>query len=356
MRANFWRGRRVWITGHTGFKGAWLALLLHHLGAEVHGYALEPPTEPSLFEQAGIASAIEDVRADICDRDALDRALEAARPGIVFHLAAQSLVRASYEDPLETVRTNVLGTACVLEAARHRPEIEAVVVVTSDKCYENREWVWGYRENDPLGGHDPYSASKGCAELVTAAWRRSFCAETRPAIASARAGNVIGGGDWARDRLLPDCIRAFRRAEPVRLRRPEASRPWQHVLDPLAGYLVLAEALCGDAARFAGAWNFGPEEGEVRRVRDVVERAAKLWGDGARWTAEPEATGPHEAHALQLSCARARALLGWKPRLGFEEALAWTIDWYRRHARGESARRLTLEQIERFVARSPREP
>jgi CDP-glucose 4,6-dehydratase len=348
-----WRGRRVFVTGHTGFKGAWLCLLLRHLGAVVTGYALAPATEPSLFELAGVRDHIRDLRGDVRDRDALTRALRESRPEVVLHLAAQSLVRASYAEPVETLATNVMGTAHLLEASRQTEGVRAVVVVTSDKCYENRERIWGYRESDPMGGFDPYSASKGCAELVTAAWRRSFFAsagDTAPAaVASARAGNVIGGGDWAADRLVPDCVRAFQAGHCVRIRRPEAVRPWQHVLEPLGGYLHLAELLLDGGARFAEGWNFGPREDDARPVRWVVQRAVELWGGDARWEMCGE-EHPHEAGWLHLDCSKARVHLGWRPRTDVTQAMDWTIGWYRDVAGGMDAGAACRTQIETFLA------
>jgi len=347
----FWSGRRVFLTGHTGFKGSWLALWLHRMGAEVSGFALaQAPSSPSLFEMAQVARGVRDTRGDVRDLDALSRALRAARPEIVIHMAAQSLVRASYDDPVGTYGTNVMGTVNLLQSVRHVGEVRAVVIVTSDKCYENREWPWGYRENDALGGFDPYSSSKGCAELVTAAFRNSFLRDGA-AVASARAGNVIGGGDWARDRLVPDAVRAFAAGNAVEIRNPRAIRPWQHVLEPLAGYLTLAQSLFTDGAAFAQAWNFGPAEGEAKPVAEIVAKLALLWGDGARW--QPAGGDhPHEAHHLKLDCSKARALLGWAPRAGLDEALAWTAEWYRAwHDKGD-LRSLTESQIERYAGRS----
>jgi CDP-glucose 4,6-dehydratase len=345
--AAFWRGKRVLLTGHTGFKGSWLALWLRRMGAEVTGYALEPPTQPSLFELARVGEVVEDVRADVRDAADLARAFDAARPEIVIHMAAQSLVRSSYEDPVGTYETNVMGTVQLLQAVRGASSCRAVLVVTSDKCYENREWSRGYREDDAMGGFDPYSNSKGCAELVTAAYRNSFF-RNGPAIASARAGNVIGGGDWGRDRLLPDAARAFSRAEPVEIRNPAATRPWQHVLEPLSGYLLLVERLWQEGAAVAEGWNFGPNDVDARPVKEVVERFAALWGGGMRWQLAAGAQ-PHEAHQLRLDCTKARSRLGWKPRLALDTALEWTVDWYRSWHAGADARRLTEDQIDRYT-------
>lgn len=345
----FWRGRRVFVTGHTGFKGGWLCLWLGRLGADVAGYALPPDTEPSFFEATSVAAAVRSTLGDIRDLDALTSAMRAHDPGFIIHLAAQALVRRSYERPLETFATNVMGTANVLEAARSCPGIQAVVIVTSDKCYENREWARGYRESDPLGGRDPYSASKACAELVTQAWRRSFFdARSAPAIASARAGNVIGGGDWAADRLLPDMVRAFARNEPSVIRNPASTRPWQHVLDPLAGYLMLAQRLANKRA-LAGSWNFGPLPRDARAVRWIADRASRLWGGDARWKTSGKARQPHEARMLSLNAAKARKTLGWQPRFTTQSALDWTVAWYKAYYRDPAgARRLTDNQIARY--------
>src|SRR5262245_15948624 len=347
----FWANQRVLVTGHTGFKGAWLSLWLQRLGANVTGFALEPETMPNLSVLVSLGTRIDSVVGDIRDQDALNAVYARVRPQIVFHLAAQSLVRTSYNDPVGTYATNVMGTIHAMEAARHSPDVRALVVVTSDKCYENREWWWPYRENDAMGGHDPYSSSKGCAELATAAWRRSFfggtAARAAVGIATARAGNVIGGGDWAIDRLVPDCIRAFAAGTPVVIRRPESVRPWQHVLDPLGGYLTLAERLCSDPTQFGEAWNFGPAGEEARPVRWVVSRLTQLWADGARWTLD-SSEQPHEAGLLQVDASKARARLRWRPRLGLDEALRWTAEWYQRARQGEDVARLTLEAIDRF--------
>ena len=346
----FWRDRRVLVTGHTGFKGAWLSLWLHRLGARVTGFALPPATSPNLFTLAAIDRQIDSQLGDVRDPSAVDAVLALSRAEVVFHLAAQALVRRSYADPVGTYAANVMGTAHVLDAARRASGLRAVVVVTSDKCYENREWWWPYREDEAMGGHDPYSSSKGCAELVTAAWRRSFFLSdgTAPVgLGSARAGNVIGGGDWAEERLVPDCMRAFAAGEPVVIRRPAAVRPWQHVLEPLSGYLTLAERLSSDPRGFGEAWNFGPATDEARPVAWVVDRLSRFWGDGARWERDPR-THPHEAGLLQVDASKARARLGWTPRLSLEEGLRWTVDWYRRVGAGEDAAALTLDQIERF--------
>ncbi|MBM4342274.1 MAG: CDP-glucose 4,6-dehydratase [Deltaproteobacteria bacterium] len=344
-----WAGRRVLLTGHTGFKGAWLALWLRELGAEVAGLALAPPTTPSLFELAGVARDLTDHRGDVRDPATVDAAFAASRPEVVLHLAAQALVRPSYADPVYTFGSNVMGTVHVLDAARRCPSVRAVVVVTSDKCYDNREWPWGYREPEPMGGRDPYSASKGCAELVTAAWRHSFCAKG-PWIASARAGNVFGGGDWATDRLVPDLVGAFLRGEPALVRRPAAVRPWQHVLEPLAGYLLLAERLWVEGAACAQAFNFGPAAESELPVLRVAQLLQAVW-PGAQLEVAKVAEGPHEAGLLRLDASLARARLNWRPRLGLAEALAWTAQWYRQFATDPGQmRERTIDQIRRYQA------
>jgi CDP-glucose 4,6-dehydratase len=350
---SFWRGRRVLVTGHTGFKGGWLSLWLELLGAEVTGYALAPTASPNLYEAANVTRGLkESVIADIRDLDRLGDVIRQAHPEIVIHMAAQPLVRASYADPIETYSVNVLGTATLLEAIRRAGGVRAVVSVTSDKCYENREWVWGYRESDPMGGFDPYSSSKGCAELVTSAMRNSFFnpeswSEHRVAVASARAGNVIGGGDWAEDRLVPDLVRAFQAGLAAAVRRPDAIRPWQHVLEPLSGYLVLAERLVDDGPDLAGAWNFGPDESDARDVGWLADHVSKLWGEGARCEGDRRAHF-HEATFLKLDCSKARSRLGWRPRWHLERALEETVRWYRAFYRGADIRALSIGQIEAY--------
>jgi CDP-glucose 4,6-dehydratase len=349
---DFWAGKRVLVFGHTGFKGGWLSLWLRRLGAAVFGLSLPPAGEPCLFSASGLAALVETSYADIRDPGEVIEAIRRIAPDIVFHLAAQSLVRLSYREPVATFATNVMGTVHVLAAAVATPSVSAVVVATSDKCYENREWVWAYREDDPLGGHDPYSSSKACAELVAAAWRRSFCgpgARRRPGIATVRAGNVFGGGDWAADRLVPDCIRAVAAGRPIGIRQPHAIRPWQHVLDPLCGYLILAERLSADPETYGEAWNFGPPEEDVRPVAWLASRIAERWGEGARWEKIGD-DGPHEAAILKVDAAKARTRLGWHRRLPLDTGLDWTVDWYRGHAHGKPARELTLDQIMRFEA------
>jgi CDP-glucose 4,6-dehydratase len=357
MDRAFWQGKRVFLTGHTGFKGSWLALWLERLGAEVTGYAL-PPQGSTLFADAAVDRGITSIDGDLRDRAALGRAIEAADPEIVLHLAAQALVHAGYRDPIGTYETNVLGTAHLLEALRGRPAVRAVVSVTSDKCYQNNEWEWGYREVDPLGGHDPYSSSKACAELVTAAYRDSYFSTAgtdpspegpRAALATARSGNVIGGGDWGADRLVPDLVRGFQSGHPVTIRRPEATRPWQHVLEPLRGYLVLAERLWQEGEAFAEAWNFGPDDRDNRTVRWVADRMVEVWGGEARWAPDPTAHPP-EATFLHLDCAKSRRRLGWLPVLPLDEALDWLVTWYR-EAPGGNPRQLTLDQIAEYESR-----
>ena len=351
---SFWSGKRVFLTGHTGFKGGWLALWLGRLGARVSGYSLAPPTQPSLFELARVAEGVaSNVIADVRDLSTLTRELRAAKPEVVFHLAAQSLVHASYADPVQTYTTNVIGTVNVLEAARSTDSVRAVVVVTSDKCYENRESHSAYAEGDRLGGHDPYSNSKACAELVTQSYRDSFFSKktlkNSASIATARAGNVIGGGDWAADRLLPDFVRAILEGKPVRIRRPDAVRPWQHVLDPLSGYLRLAERLALEGEPWAQAWNFGPDDAGAKTVRSVVERFAQLWGPQAKWQADRE-EHPHEAGLLRLDIGKAQRRLGWKPSWDLERSLEKTVAWYQAYAARADMRSVSLGQIEQFEA------
>src|SRR3954447_21046931 len=344
MSGRFWQGKRVLVTGHTGFKGGWLTLWLRSLGAEISGFSLQPPTSPSLCQVADVEEGLNAVRGDIRDLPAIENIFHNARPEIVFHLAAQALVRPSYIDPVETYATNVMGTVNLLEAVRRDGDVRVVVVVTSDKCYENREWMWGYREDEPMGGYDPYSNSKGCAELVTAAYRKSFFAARGTAIASVRAGNVIGGGDWAADRLIPDIIRAVSRGEPVLIRNPGAVRPWQHVLDPLSGYLLLAERLWTEGERQAGGWNFGPADDDAKPVQYIVETITNLWGEGARWVLD-ERQHPHEAHYLKLDCSKARQLLNWRPRLELADALQWTVEWYKALSARSDMRKYCADHI-----------
>jgi len=343
----FWRGRRVFVTGHTGFKGSWLILWLRALGAEVTGYALAPSTAPCLYEAARAHEGINSLIGDVRDATALGSALGDARPEIVFHLAAQSLVGAGYAAPVETYSTNVIGTAQLLDQVQGTRSIRAVVGITSDKCYDNRERAQGYREDEALGGRDPYSSSKAAAELVIAAYRDSFLRARGIALASARAGNAIGGGDWATDRLVPDLLAAFARGEAAILRRPQAVRPWQHVLDPLAGYLTLGRRLLEHGDEYAEAWNFGPREGELVAVGQIAEHVAAAWGDSARTTVSTAET-PHEAHTLQLDASKAHARLGWRPRWDFVAAVRATVEWHRAWIAGKDMRAYSLGQIERY--------
>jgi CDP-glucose 4,6-dehydratase len=340
-----WRGRRVFITGHTGFKGSWLALWLAGLGAEVTGYALPAPTDPSLFETARVAELIHHVEGDVRDAAALEAALAAAQPEVVFHLAAQPLVRYSYAEPIETYATNVMGTVHLLDAVRRVESVKAVVCITSDKCYENREWVWPYRENDPMGGYDPYSSSKGAAELVISAYRRSFF-ESGALIASVRAGNVIGGGDWALDRLVPDLVRALEAGKQPEIRSPNAVRPWQHVLEALGGYLLIAERLLAGDRSAATGWNFGPADDDTQPVRWIVERMLDLWG-ATGWI-KPEGATLHEAKTLKLDCSKARNELGWRPALSLGDALALVVEWHRTVGNGGDAREICQSQLRAY--------
>jgi len=351
---SFWQGKRVFLTGHTGFKGGWLALWLSDMGAEVHGYALAPPTDPSLFEVVGLASRLaSNTLADIRDLPALIRAMRAAEPQVVLHLAAQSLVRKSYDTPVDTYAVNVMGTVNLLEAVRQTAGVKAVVNVTTDKCYENREWVWPYRENEAMGGHDPYSSSKGCSELVTAAYRSSFLAATGVQLASARAGNVIGGGDWAADRLLPDFLRALDAGRMLTIRSPHATRPWQHVLEPVSGYLTLAQRLFEQGATYADGWNFGPEESDARPVQWIVEHLCQRI-PGAQWQLDTQPQ-PHEANYLKLDSSKAKTALAWFPRWQLAQALEHTLAWHRGWRTGRDMAALTLEQIHAYEASRARQ-
>lgn len=345
-----WAGRRVLVTGDTGFKGSWLSLWLAAMGARVTGFALPPPSEPSLFEVAGIGELIDHVAGDVRDLAAVCAAVERARPEVVFHLAAQPLVRLSYSEPVETYAVNVMGTVHLLEAVRQSGGVKAVVCVTSDKCYENREWTWPYRESDAMGGHDPYSSSKGAAELVVSAWRRSYWQNEGPALASVRAGNVIGGGDWAADRLVPDLVRAFEAGAAPLVRSPDSVRPWQHVLGALHGYLLLAERLLAGERHLADGWNFGPSDDDARPVRWIVERMRAAWGEGALPSDADSGPRPHEAGLLRLDSSKARAELGWRPALDLGDAIEWIVQWHQAVARGEDARAVTLRQIGRYSA------
>jgi len=344
-----WRGRRVLVTGHTGFKGGWLSVWLASLGAKVAGYSLDPPTDPSFFESVRVRDVLVDHRGDIRDAMATRRAIESFDPEVLFHLAAQPIVKEGYRAPVETYATNVVGTASVLDACRHAPGLRAIVVVTTDKCYENREWDRAYVETDALGGHDPYSNSKACTELVSDSFRRSYFAGRTPLVglATARAGNVIGGGDWAADRLIPDLVRAAMGGGEALIRNPEATRPWQHVLEPLHGYLLLAQALLKAPEKFSEAWNFGPDPGGDRPVGEVVGRIADLWHGKVRWRVDT-AEHPHEAGKLMLDSTKARQRLGWKPRLALDDALRLTADWYGRFMDGKGGLREETEAQVRY--------
>lgn len=354
----FWQDKRVFLTGHTGFKGSWLALWLQEMGAIVTGFALEPQTTPSLFEVASVGERMTSIIGDIRDGEALASAVVQAQPDIVLHLAAQPLVRYSYDAPVETFGTNVMGTVHLLEAVRACASVRSCVVVSSDKCYENREWPWGYRENEAMGGYDPYSASKGCTELVTAAYRSSYFnparhAEHGMALGSGRAGNVIGGGDWAADRLVPDLLKAFERNEVAIIRNPGAIRPWQHVLEPLSGYLVLAQRLYESGTQFAEGWNFGPVDSDAQPVSWIAERMAQCWADGAQFRIEANAAAPHEAHYLKLDCSKARAQLSWTPRWSLARALDEVVGWHREFLAGSDMRQVCIDQISSFSEARP---
>ena len=347
----FWKGKKVFLTGHTGFKGSWLSLWLASMGVKVTGYALAPNTTPNLFDVLTIDSLIEKSHiADIRDLVGLQNAMFVAKPDVVIHMAAQPLVRYSYTNPVETYATNVMGTVHVLESTRSIDSVRATVVVTTDKCYENREWVWGYRENEPMGGYDPYSNSKGCAELVTSAYRQSYFSGSNSInkVASARAGNVIGGGDWSEDRLIPDAIKAFEANEPLMIRNPLATRPWQHVLEPLSGYLILAQALYEQGSSFASGWNFGPRDEDNRTVKEVVELLISDWGDAAHWEKEGSEQ-PHEANLLKLDCSKARMQLGWTPKWNLRMATQKIVQWQKAHQAKENMQEVSLLQINQYM-------
>jgi CDP-glucose 4,6-dehydratase len=347
MNPAFWSGKRVFLTGHTGFKGSWLSLWLQSMGAEVTGYALEAHTKPSLFEDGNVGVAMSSIIADVRDMPTLQNAILQAKPDIVIHMAAQALVRYSYQNPVDTYSTNIMGTVHLLEAVRNSQSVKAVVVVTTDKCYENKEWLWGYREDDPMGGFDPYSNSKGCAELVTSAYRRSFFKSKGIALATARAGNVIGGGDWAQDRLIPDILSAFEQGKLAHIRNPQAVRPWQHVLEPLRGYLTLAEYLFEQGPSFAEAWNFGPNDEDARPVSWIAKQMAQMWGESAQWELD-KSDHPHEANYLKLDISKAGSRLGWRPALRLNEALKLIIDWSKQRQSGADVHNITMDQIQNY--------
>jgi len=349
VNSTFWTDKTVLLTGHTGFKGSWLSLWLQSMGAQVIGYALAPPTTPSLFGVANVANDITSIIGDIRDLEKLQTVFHEHQPEIVIHMAAQPLVRYSYVNPVETYSTNVMGTVNLLEAVRNTVSVKAVVNVTTDKCYENREWAWGYRENESMGGHDPYSNSKGCAELVTSAYRNSYFHPEHyqkhgVALASARAGNVIGGGDWAEDRLIPDIMRAITHNEAVNIRNPHAIRPWQHVLEPLSGYLKLAQTLYEEGTIYAEGWNFGPNDEDTKPVQWIVEYLTQVWGEGASWHLD-NSNHLHEAHYLKLDCSKAKASLNWVPKWRLEMALDKIIDWQKQYQQGADMKAVTLAQI-----------
>ncbi|MFN8769238.1 MAG: CDP-glucose 4,6-dehydratase [Neisseriaceae bacterium] len=354
INKNLWKNKKVLITGCTGFKGGWLSAWLCELGADVYGYSLAAPTNPSIFELLNLKQKITYCEGDIRDYAKLSTFFDQVNPEIVLHLAAQPLVRYSYENPIETYQTNVLGLVNVFEAIRHNGKIKAVVNVTSDKCYDNKEWVWGYRENEPMGGYDPYSNSKGCAELVTSCYQRSYFNINEynnthnTLLASARAGNVVGGGDWAPDRLIPDMINSFINNSTVKIRNPQAIRPWQHVLEPLSGYLILAEHLYNGKTEFANGWNFGPNDTDVKNVGDIVNRLCAIWGNNAKWVLD-QANHPHEANFLKLDCSKARLLLNWQPRFNLDQTLQYIVDWYKKYAKKEDLYQETIKQIQEYM-------
>jgi CDP-glucose 4,6-dehydratase len=353
LNPNFWSGKKVFVTGHTGFKGGWLCLWLQHLGAHVTGFALVPPSSPNFFEIARVGSGMNSILGDIRDADFFTTMMCNSAPEVVFHLAAQPLVRRSYANPIETYSTNVMGTVNLFEAVRTTKSVRVVVNITSDKCYENMEWLWGYRENEVLGGSDPYSSSKACSELITSAYRNSFFhpsnfKDHRVGLATARAGNVIGGGDWSEDRLIPDIIRAIDLGQSVNVRNPRAVRPWQHVLEPISGYLCLAEMIYKDGLEFAEAFNFGPSEDDAKPVSWIVEALMKRWGTDAKWTFD-QALHPHEAKQLRLDCTKARNQLGWHPRWKLEQALDSIVLWHQAHKNGEDMHKTSLAQIHKFI-------
>lgn len=349
VHSEFWKDKKVFLTGHTGFKGSWLSLWLQSMGSKVKGFSLVPPTTPALFNEAGVADGMQSQIGDIRHLDVITKSMVQFEPDILIHMAAQPLVRLSYREPVQTYGTNVMGTLHVLEAARQCSNLRAIVNVTTDKCYENREWEWGYREDEPMGGHDPYSNSKGCAELLTSAYRKSFFNHPEgAALASARAGNVIGGGDWAEGRLIPDILRAFENSRPVVIRSPQATRPWQHVLEPLSGYLILAEKLWADGHEYAQGWNFGPKDEDARPVEWILRHMVQAWGPGASWTLE-SAPQPHEARYLKLDISKARLRLQWSPSWSLEVALQRIIAWHQAWRAGQDARARCLDEIHAYM-------
>ena len=345
----FWKNKKVYITGHTGFKGSWLSIWLLNMGAKVKGYSLPVDTKPALFEEANLANEMESEIGDIRDLEQLTDSIQNFNPDILIHMAAQPLVRLSYKEPVETYTTNVIGTGNVLEAARKCSNLKAIVSVTTDKCYENKEWEWGYRENEAMGGHDPYSSSKGCAELVTSAYRRSFFnSKNTASLASARAGNVIGGGDWSEDRLIPDILKAFKKSDPVVIRNPLATRPWQHVLEPLSGYLVLAQELYLNGDEFAEGWNFGPKDEDCKPVSWILDEMVKNWGSNASWCLDKN-NNPHEAGFLKLDCSKASIRLKWNPKWSLQLTLKSIVDWYKLYIEGGDVKKQCLKEIETYI-------
>lgn len=355
IKPEFWKNKRVFLTGHTGFKGGWLSLWLKSLGSIVKGYALEPDTEPNLFSVANISEEMKSVIADVRELDTLRTNMQSFAPDILIHMAAQPLVRYSYDEPVETFSTNVMGTVNVLESARNCPSLKAIVNVTTDKCYENKEWVWGYREDEPMGGHDPYSSSKACAELVTSAYQRSFFnIEWSPSLASVRAGNVIGGGDWADDRLIPDILRAFEKNNPVIIRNPLSTRPWQHVLEPLSGYLVLAQHLYEQGHEYDEGWNFGPNDTDVKPVSWILDEMVNIWGQDAQWEIDDK-NHPHEAGYLKLDCSKARARLAWQPTWNLSKTLNKIVCWQKAWQQGADMKVHCYNEIQEYTKDMNRE-
>lgn len=355
----FWKNKRVFITGHTGFKGSWLTLWLNMLEARVTGYALQPPTTPSLYDLAKIDELNSTVIADIRDREALEKAVMVSEPEIIIHMAAQPLVRESYSNPVETYEINVMGTVNLFESVRKCASVKAVINVTTDKCYENKEWVWGYRETDQLGGYDPYSNSKACSEMVTSSYRQSFFntghdGDRIVGIATARAGNVIGGGDWSADRLVPDILRALYLKENVVIRSPYAIRPWQHVLEPLSGYLLLAQRLFESGLNYSEGWNFGPDDDDAKPVEWIVQKLCGKLGNGASYSLE-SAVQPHEAHYLKLDCSKAKARLGWRPKWSLDQALDKVVEWFNAYSAGMDIKEASLKQITEYMVEKPEE-
>jgi CDP-glucose 4,6-dehydratase len=354
MDTGFWKNKKVLLTGNTGFKGSWLSLILYHLGAKIYGYALRPNTNPSLFDIASVSECLAgNLLADVRDTQMLKNYVADSKPEIVFHFAAQPLVRESYKSPLETFEINALGTASLLEAVKHQTSVKAVVIITTDKVYENKEWLWGYRENDSLGGFDPYSASKACAEIIVNSYRKSYFREgangaCQIPIASARAGNVIGGGDWSKDRLIPDIIKSIQQQNKLRIRNPQAIRPWQHVLEPLLGYLVLAEKLFWYGQEYAKPWNIGPKDEDCSSVSRICEFAKDIFGDDLNIVMDDN-KNPHEDRFLKLDCSTARQLLGWRSYLSVETSLLWTFNWYKKYISGDDPRKLVFEQITSYL-------